>query len=77
MGLLRDIFGPSRADIWQQVAQESNGHFGDGGFLGEQCGFHARAMVDHARHLREQQLHVHSHACSLREPRWVPVRHLL
>ena len=35
MGQLRDIFGPSKADIWQQVADEANGHFVDGGFFGK------------------------------------------
>ena len=35
MGLLRDIFGPSKNDIWQQLADESNGYFVDGGFFGK------------------------------------------
>ncbi len=35
MGILRDIFGPSKADIWQQLADEANGHFVDGGFFGK------------------------------------------
>jgi hypothetical protein len=35
MGFLRDIFGPSKADIWQQLADEANGCFVDGGFLGK------------------------------------------
>lgn len=35
MGLLRDIFGPSKADIWQQLADEANGNFVDGGIFGK------------------------------------------
>jgi hypothetical protein len=32
MGILRDIFGPSQEEIWQQLAQELSGRFVDGGF---------------------------------------------
>ena len=35
MGILRDIFGPSKADIWQQLADEANGQFVNGGFFGK------------------------------------------
>ncbi|MFP4106206.1 MAG: DUF3137 domain-containing protein [Phycisphaerae bacterium] len=35
MGLLRDIFGPSKDEIWSQFAASVNGQFIDGGFLGK------------------------------------------
>ncbi|MDP6360337.1 MAG: DUF3137 domain-containing protein, partial [Planctomycetota bacterium] len=35
MGLLRDIFGTSKAAIWKDVADEAKGHFVDGGFFGK------------------------------------------
>ena len=35
MGFLRDIFGPSKDEIWQQVANEIGGDFKNGGFLGK------------------------------------------
>ena len=35
MGFLRNVFGPSKDEIWQQVADEMGGKFTDGGFLGK------------------------------------------
>jgi hypothetical protein len=35
MGFLRDIFGPSKDEIWQQVANEIGGQFESGGFFGK------------------------------------------
>lgn len=35
MGRMNDIFGPSKADIWQQLADETKGDFIDGGFFGK------------------------------------------
>lgn len=32
MGFLKNIFGPTKAEIWQQVADEIGGDFIDGGF---------------------------------------------
>ena len=32
MGLLKEIFGPSKKDIWEQIAQEIGGEYIDGGF---------------------------------------------
>ena len=34
MGLLGDIFGPSKAEIWAQVAADMGGHYEDGGIFG-------------------------------------------
>lgn len=34
MGLLRDLFGPSKGEIWAQLAEQVRGRFVDGGFLG-------------------------------------------
>jgi hypothetical protein len=35
MGLLRDIFGPSKDEIWSQLAREIDGQFVEGGFWGK------------------------------------------
>tara|TARA_B100000809_G_scaffold67681_1_gene64737 strand:- start:6421 stop:7035 length:615 start_codon:yes stop_codon:yes gene_type:complete len=35
MGFLRDIFGPSKDEIWQQVANEIGGQFENGGIFGK------------------------------------------
>ena len=35
MSLLKSIFGPSKDDIWQQVAQDIGGDFSNGGFWGK------------------------------------------
>lgn len=32
MGLLRELFGPSRDEVWQQLCQEIGGDFVEGGF---------------------------------------------
>lgn len=43
MGILRSIFGPSKEEIWSQVADEINGEFIDGGFWGKsQLRYHHR-----------------------------------
>ncbi len=34
MGFLRDIFGPSKEEIWTQIAKDIDGKYEDGGFLG-------------------------------------------
>ncbi len=34
MGFLRSVFGPSKDEIWSQVARDIGGHFDDGGFWG-------------------------------------------
>ncbi len=34
MGVLRQLFGPSKAEIWRQLAQEVGGQFVEGGFFG-------------------------------------------
>ncbi len=34
MGLLRGVFGPSRDEIWRQLADQVGGQFVEGGFLG-------------------------------------------
>jgi len=33
MSIIRSIFGPSRDEIWAQIAAEYNGEFRDGGFM--------------------------------------------
>jgi hypothetical protein len=35
MGLLRDLFGPSKDEIWSQLAREINAQFVEGGFWGK------------------------------------------
>jgi hypothetical protein len=35
MGVLRDIFGPSKQEVWQQLAHEMKADFVDGGFWGK------------------------------------------
>lgn len=35
MSLLRDIFGPSQKEIWQQLANQIGGIFSDAGFFGK------------------------------------------
>lgn len=35
MGFLKSLFGPSKAEIWSQVAQEIGGQFDEGGFFGK------------------------------------------
>lgn len=35
MGFLRSVFGPSKDEIWQQLSQELDGTFHDGGFWGK------------------------------------------
>jgi hypothetical protein len=32
MGVLRNLFGPSKAEVWQQLSGEIDGHYIDGGF---------------------------------------------
>lgn len=34
MGLMRELFGPSRDEIWRQLAQEVGGQFNEGGWFG-------------------------------------------
>jgi hypothetical protein len=34
MGFLRSIFGPSKDEIWNQIARDIGGHYEDGGFFG-------------------------------------------
>ena len=34
MGLLRSLFGPSKDEIWGQIAQDIGGSYTDGGFFG-------------------------------------------
>lgn len=33
MGILRSIFGPSKSEIWSQIARDIDGHFEEGGFF--------------------------------------------
>ena len=35
MGILNAIFGPSKEDIWRQLARDMGGRYTDGGFLGK------------------------------------------
>lgn len=35
MGLLRDIFGPSKEEIWRQIASDIRANYDDGGFWGK------------------------------------------
>lgn len=35
MGLLRSIFGPSKEEIWSQIASDIGGNYDDGGFWGK------------------------------------------
>jgi hypothetical protein len=35
MGILRSIFGPSKEEIWSQMARDIGGEFIDGGFWGK------------------------------------------
>ena len=32
MGIMRDLFGPSKEEIWRRLADEIKGHYVDGGF---------------------------------------------
>ena len=34
MGFLRSIFGPSKDEIWSQIARHIGGQYEDGGFFG-------------------------------------------
>ena len=34
MALLRSVFGPSKDEIWNQIASDIGGHYHDGGFFG-------------------------------------------
>jgi hypothetical protein len=33
MGVLRNVFGPSKAEVWKQLADQVDGHFVDGGLF--------------------------------------------
>ncbi len=35
MGLLRNVFGPSKDEIWSELSGDINGEFTDGGFWGK------------------------------------------
>jgi len=35
MSFIRQVFGPSRAEVWQQLAEQTGGDFSDGGFFGK------------------------------------------
>ncbi|MEM7396086.1 MAG: DUF3137 domain-containing protein, partial [Verrucomicrobiota bacterium] len=35
MSLLRSVFGPSKDEIWSQIARDIGGHYQDGGWLGK------------------------------------------
>ncbi|MEN9360067.1 MAG: hypothetical protein RL095_1602 [Verrucomicrobiota bacterium] len=37
MSFLRALFGPSKEEIWSQIAREFGGRYEDGGFFGKDC----------------------------------------
>ncbi len=37
MSFLRALFGPSKEEVWSQIAREYGGHYEDGGFFGKDC----------------------------------------
>lgn len=47
MGILRDLFGPSKAEVWQQLSLEIGGNFDPGGFWSgaKVQGFHSQWVI--------------------------------
>ena len=81
MSFLRNLFGPSRDEIWQQFAAAVGGSFSDRRLLERrQGGCHAWPVDGHAGHLhrfhRQILHHLHPDARALCEPGRLPVQHL-